>query len=197
MWILALTLGCTSIISKLSYVYPHMKFYAFEANPDTAQHLRESLRGRKVEVFDFALSDREGALEFVGGATSGVFGVKNHVSKFQVAGKVSVVPARTLDSVGIAGNSIVLKVDVESHEREVIEGGTGLFKDQRVKAVYLDGYSDRTLPDYLRSLGFLLFDGRTLKPATVLPEHRLLAIHRKCMDSHYDEPGLCRYCGRE
>lgn len=168
----------SSVISKLIYVYPQMNFYAFEANPDTARRLRKSLEGRNVKIYDFALSNKECELEFVQGATSGVFGAKNHASDFQVANNTQIIKAKTLDSVGIIGDSIILKIDVEGHEREVIEGATGLINDGRIKAIYLDGFNDEKLPDELKSKGFILFDGRTLKPLTVV-QPSLLAIHKR------------------
>lgn len=171
----------SSVISKLSYVYPKMNFYAVEANPDTAQRLRESLTDRNVQVYEFALSNKECSLEFVQGATSGVFGAIKYISDFQLANKTQVVKAKTLDSIGIIGNSIVLKIDVEGHEREVIEGAKDLLENERIKAIYLDGYGDPTLPDDLKSRGFVIFDGRTLKPLTVA-QQSLLAIHKKYVD---------------
>lgn len=168
----------SSVLSKLLILFPKVDFYAFEANPDTAKRLKVSLKERNVKIFDFALSSRICNLEFVGGATSGVFGVKANMSNFQIAEESTIVEAKTLDSVGINGDSIVLKIDVEGHEREVIQGGLNLFKANRIKAVYLDGHSDKTLPEFLKSTGFSLFDGRTLKP-TSAPEHSLLALHQK------------------
>lgn len=168
----------SAAISKIQYLYPNMKFYSFEPNPATAQRLRESLKNRNVEIFDFALSNREHTLEFVHGAVSGVFGVKEHISDFQISDRIQKVEARTLDSVGVVGNSIILKIDVEGHEGEVVEGASCLFDDGRIKAVYLDGYSDKELPNYLLSKGFNLFDGRTLQPS-MAAEQSLLAIHHK------------------
>jgi hypothetical protein len=47
-----------------------------------------------------------------------------------------------------------------------------------VKAVYLDGFKDRSLGQSLRDYGFDLFDGRTLAPATD-DVFGLLAFRRK------------------
>jgi len=168
----------SSILSKLNYVYPKMKFYAFEAHPETAQRLKQSLKNRNVKIFDKALSNRETELEFVEGVVSGVFGVKAHLSEAQIETSAHIVKTSRLDNQEIHGNSIVLKIDVEGHEREVLEGAEELFKANRIKALYLDGYKDKLLPDYLKSKGFLLFDGRTLKPVES-PEYSLLAILEK------------------
>ncbi|MBA7533677.1 hypothetical protein ES705_25920 [subsurface metagenome] len=169
------------VLSKLQVLFTNMEFYSFEANSDTAKRLAVSLRERNVKMYNFAISAKNGNLEFVGGATSGVFGVKENMSHFQIAEDTSIVKAKTLDSIGIKGDAIVLKIDVEGHEREVINGGSILFEANRIKAVYLDGYSDKSLPNLLKSMGFTLFDGQTLRPFS-LQEHRLLALHKKYLD---------------
>jgi hypothetical protein len=48
-----------------------------------------------------------------------------------------------------------------------------------VKAVYIDGYADPTIPDLLRALDFSLFDGRTLGADT--SDRKLLAISHRCL----------------
>ncbi|NVM20705.1 MAG: FkbM family methyltransferase [Desulfobacterales bacterium] len=168
----------SSVLSKLLILFPKVNFYAFEANPDTAKRLKVSLEERNINIFDFALSSKIGKLEFVGGAISGVFGAKANMSHFQIAEETIMVEAKTLDSIGINGDSIVLKIDVEGHEREVIQGGLNLFKANRIKAVYLDGCNDKALAEFLESMGFTLFDGQTLHPVSVA-EHSLLALHQK------------------
>lgn len=166
----------SSILSRLGRIYPQMRFYAFEANRDTSRRLRLSLKGCNVQVFDFALSNQDTELEFVEGSSSATFGFKGNMHDQQIADRTQKVQAKKLDSVGIVGNSIVMKIDVEGHERQVLEGAEGLLRANRVKAVYLDGYRDDRLPQYLASKGFLLHDGKNLNPHGY--EYHLLAIHR-------------------
>ncbi len=170
----------SSIIGRVERVFPHTKFYAFEPNLDTVRRLRESLKGRNVHIFDCALSNQDGQLEFCEAAGSSSFGVKHISNRFQIQSRMQRVKVGMLDDMGISGNSIVLKIDVESHEREVIEGATRLLASGRVKAVYVDGYDDKSLPRLLREMNFELFDGRTLEPG--VPEYSLLALHRKHLD---------------
>jgi hypothetical protein len=66
-----------------------------------------------------------------------------------------------------------MKIDVENHERQVLEGATGLFDAGRVKAVYLDGYADPGVPHFLVERGFALYDGLSLAPG---PATTLLAV---------------------
>lgn len=185
----------SSVLARVRRVYPHLKLYAFEPNPDTVARLRDTLKGKDVEIFDCALSNHDGELEFCAGAGSCSFGVKHLSNPFQIHGPTQRINARRLDSVGIAGDSIVLKIDVEGHEREVVEGAAGLFAAERVKAVYMDGYEDKSLPQCLREMRFEFFDGRTLLPG--VSDYSLLAIHCKHLDrwAHLGRkrPGVASY----
>ena len=67
---------------------------------------------------------------------------------------------------------------MEEHEWPVLEGAAGLFEKERVKVVYLDGYSDERIPDRLRQWGFTLFDGRTLTRCGAETPRSLLGIHQ-------------------
>ena len=53
------------------------------------------------------------------------------------------VPLRSLvkvvDSCGLNGNRLFLKIDVEGHELEVLQGAEELFETERVLAVLIDG----------------------------------------------------------
>jgi len=173
-----------SIVSRAGFVFPGMKFYAIEPNPDTLCRLRETLRDRNVKIYDCALSNREGELEFCEGAGSAVFGVKCQESRLQIKNRTLRIKAVTLDSLPIEGDSIVLKIDVENHELEVLEGGRKLLMSGRAKAVYLDGYADRAIPGFLRRQGFELFDGHTLRKCE--PVFSLLAIHRQHLERWAD-----------
>lgn len=163
----------SATLVKISQLHPGVRFYAFEANVDTAKRLRESLAATPVTVFDVALSNRKTTLEFSEGATSGVFGVRNQGS-FQLQSTARRVDSVRLDTVDLAGDSLILKIDVEGHELEVLEGASGLFHAGRIKAVYLDGYRGDHALNYLGERGFMFYDGRTLKPG--IAEFHLLAL---------------------
>lgn len=166
-----------SILSRACSAFPEMKVYAFEPNPDTVKRLRVSLVGTNVQIFGCALSDREGELEFCEGAGSATFGVQQEGNSQQIKSQLVRIRAVTLDSVRIEGDSIVLKIDVENHEAEVLRGARQLLNSGRVKAVYIDSFADRTIPAALRTMGFQLFDGHTLKCSESTSS--LLAIHDK------------------
>jgi len=180
----------SSVMVRVKHAFPHIKFYAFEPNPDTVKRLRETLKDGNVEILDYALSNQNGEREFCEASGSGSFGVKHASYPFQIHSRTRPVKTRTLDSLDISGGSIVLKIDVECHEREVIEGAAGLLASGRVKAVYVDGYSDKSLPGLLQRMDFRLFDGRTLEPG--IPKYSLLALHRKRLEQWAQAPGESR-----
>ena len=103
-------------------------------------------------------------MEFVGGAVSHVFTSVDHANQYNIRSEQTTVPCRRLDEMGMIGDSLVLKIDVEGQEREVLDGAKKLFEEGRVKAVYLDGFKDATISDLLRGYGFILLDGHTLEP---------------------------------
>ena len=169
-----------AVLARAEHMFPHIKFYAFERNPQTVRRLRRTLKGRNVEIFHCALSDRERELEMCEGAGSWTFGVKDPSNPAQIQQRSVRIRARRLDGIPIAGDSVVLKIDVENHEREVIDGATRLLASGRIKAVYLDGYSDKSLPHLLQQMDFKLFDGRTLVPG--MPGYSLLGLHHKHLE---------------
>jgi FkbM family methyltransferase len=162
----------SAALARVAHLYPKVRFYAFEANPSTSVRLRSTLLGMPVTVHEVALSDRNATLEFSEGASSLSFGVRNQ-GTFQFNETSRKVEAVRLDEVDIAGDSLILKIDVEGHEREVLEGASGLFDARRIKAVYLDHYRDDGIVDFLHERGFTLYDGRTLEPGVT---DQLLAL---------------------
>jgi FkbM family methyltransferase len=163
----------SSTLARFRQLQPAVRFYAFEANPNTVGRLRQSVPAGEVDVFALAVSDQNRMLTFVSGSTSLTFGVAESGGALQFRGRTVDVAARRLDEMDIEGRSLVLKIDVESHERQVLEGATGLFEAGRVKAVFLDDYADPAVPQFLTQRGFALFDGRSLSPG---PASTLLAI---------------------
>jgi hypothetical protein len=60
----------------------------------------------------------------------------------------------------------MLKIDVEGHELEVLEGSAGLFSAGRIAVVYCDGYDQGKVPAFLSQYGFSLLDVETLQVAS-------------------------------
>ncbi|HET9418029.1 MAG TPA: FkbM family methyltransferase, partial [Chthoniobacterales bacterium] len=156
----------------LRNISPDTNYVAIEPNRQTAERLRDSV-GESVQVLNIAMSDRSGELGFTSGVTSGVF----RVSAREAAEMK--VHCERLDALSLPQTDLVVKIDVEGHELPVLRGAARLFEEQRVKVIYLDGYSDGAIPDFLRERDFALYHGRTLVPCgPEAPRDSLLAIHR-------------------
>jgi FkbM family methyltransferase len=100
------------------------RIVAYEANKAAATEMRANLRlnGISAMVREAAVSDRAGELEF--GVVSRLAGNNGAVRTSSAAFRhTTVVPAVTLDEdlPGFSG-PIAMKIDVEGHERAVLEG---------------------------------------------------------------------------
>jgi FkbM family methyltransferase len=164
-----------ALLQKFRKLGP-MPFYAFEPNPDTYLRLVETLRGCDVETHDCALSDGEGHLDFVSGAVSHMFATLDNRSGYSLGTKPVRVACRRLDSFPIKGSRIAIKVDVEGHEWNVIQGASKLFDEDRVYLCYVDGFKEPRIVEYLQTRGFRLFDGRTLQAWPEGGGYSLLAV---------------------
>lgn len=165
---------CT--LARRHYLSRDVRFYAFEPNPDTFQRLVESARDLDVTLRQVAVSDRAGELQFLTGAVSHVFAEATNRSEYHFKNQAPVVVrAQRLDESDIAGDSVIVKIDVEGQELKVLNGATALFDQDRIKAIYLDGYKDEAVVKFLADRDFSFFDGRTLRPV-LPPVFSLLAV---------------------
>jgi FkbM family methyltransferase len=149
---------------------------ALEPHPDTFARLS----ARPVEGVAFvnlAASDQAQTLTFVDGAVSHVFTTADKANKYSIASEVFQVRTQRLDSMRFPTDSLVVKIDVEGQESRVLHGAAGLFDRAQVRAVYLDGYEDASIHEFLLERGFTLYEGRTLAPVT-RKVFSLLAIRR-------------------
>jgi FkbM family methyltransferase len=162
----------SSALSRFRNIFPQMAYVAIEPHPRTAQRLRSSV-GAAVTVLNIGISDHKTKLGFASGVTSGVFKVTAPDTA------ETEIDCERLDALPLSPTDLVVKIDVEEHESAVLRGATGLFESERVKVIYIDGYSDHAIPEFLRARDFTLFDGRTLVPCGAdAPRHSLLGIHR-------------------
>lgn len=155
-----------STFSRFQKLYPGLHIYAFEANPDTFARLKKTVEGTAIHAYNNAASNTETELEFVQGVVSHVFAEKSYANKYHLKNAKTVkVWSKRLDEVDFKGDSIILKIDVEGHEYEVLEGARKFFESNRIRVVYIDGYQkkDKVLP-FLQGFDFSLFDGKTLEP---------------------------------
>jgi FkbM family methyltransferase len=162
----------SSILSRLRNVFQKTNYLAIEPHPDTAQRLRYSV-GADVTVLNIGISERATELGFTSGVTSGVFKITTPESA------ETKIHCERLDALLLPQTDLVVKIDVEGHELPVLRGAAGLFEKQRIKVIYIDGYSDDAIPVLLRQCGFTLFDGRTLARCDAeAPHHSLLGVHQ-------------------
>jgi FkbM family methyltransferase len=170
----------TAAMLPLRKVLPNLKFYAYEANPSTFFRLGQTLAGSGATTENIALSNREGVLSMASGAASGVFGVPG--GDFQIEGEVVKVPCRRLDSYEIEGSRLFLKVDVEGHELEVLEGASAFFEDQRVFGVFIDGATrEEECLNLLAKYGFAFFNVPDLEQFET-GDFRILALKSSLLD---------------
>lgn len=108
-------------LARFNRILPNTRFYAFEANPDTFSRLSSHTNELGIEAFNIALSDHEGTLEFIGGAVSHVFTTLENANDYSISGSLVSIPCRRLDQMGIQGDSLILKIDVEGQEKKVLE----------------------------------------------------------------------------
>ena len=96
--------------------------HAFEPHPSNFELLQKNLTGQKCQLYNFALSNFEGELPLYNIVQDnfGSFTLHNYNNglNFKV---LDSVPLRTLDSFNL-NNITLIKIDVENHENEVLEG---------------------------------------------------------------------------
>ncbi|MGX1501362.1 FkbM family methyltransferase [Labrenzia sp. MBR-25] len=110
-----------------------VSIYAFEASPETFAHLKDNVAlnflSDRIECHDTAVSSSSGDLEFQ--VESALSGINNVVSTSIHAshhyGETVKVKACKLDQLhSYSGQRLCLKIDVEGHEIEVVNGAKSL-----------------------------------------------------------------------
>jgi len=126
--------------------------------------LEQSCKKHSIPCHNVVLSDKEGQLDFYEGAVSQVFTTVENASGNSIKDKIITVKAQRLDSFHFDSNSLVIKIDVEGQDFNVVKGFSKFLENNLVRLIYIDGYSDEALLDYLKNFGFTFYDCRTLKP---------------------------------
>ncbi len=175
--------SCT--LARLKRLKPRLKFYAFEANPDTYARLESNAQLFGIDTANLAISDHDGTLEFVSGAVSHVFTSVEHANVYSIMSERQFVECKRLESIPLEGATLVIKIDVEGQELEVLKGAESLLRNGRVKAIYLDGYTKPAVLDFLRRHDLTIYDGRTLAPYDGA-SHSVLAVNSAALPT---QPG--------
>mgnify|MGYP006283206461 CR=1 FL=1 len=155
----------THAAARLSHLYKQFQIISIEAHPDTFSRL-SSRQYEHVKYLNLAMSDSAGELEFIDGAVSHVFTALDKQNCYNIAGETIMVQAKRLDDLESNSNSVVLKIDVEGQELRVLQGASQMLTKGSIRAIYLDGYDDASVNEFLIGYGFRLYEGRSLKPAT-------------------------------
>jgi hypothetical protein len=79
-------------------------------------HLVSNAEVADIDGANPAISDRDDSLEFVAGGVSHDFTTVDNGSEYSLAEQGVAAPCKRLDQLNLSGDSIILKIDVESQE---------------------------------------------------------------------------------
>lgn len=160
-------IGIFSIMmASFRKLIPGFGVTAFEVHPATFARLQQNAEKYGFTAHNVGLSSTATTRSFVEGAVSHVTCMSEDSNRYIIAGRGFEARCERLDSFEFPGR-LAMKIDVEGHEYDVLEGAEALFAEGRVKVVYVDGYGDDTrVPEFLTRHGFSLYDCLTLEPAT-------------------------------
>ena len=165
---------------EVSKVCPHRKILAFEPDPENIKLLRKTLSSanlQNLEIHKCALSNQDGEISFfqdkLTSATGCVAGKdKPWIEQYlnSTASEIR-VKTNTLDSlVSDENNPSLIKIDVEGHEVEVLEGGRNtLIKIKPLLVIESFPPKQLTILSILQELGYKLIDAdhyASIKPNT-------------------------------
>lgn len=117
----------------------------FEPLPSNVNTLLRNLELNKFEeraiVFQVAISKGQGFMELQTpslGSGEGFARISDDELKRPEAHFSWMVPTYRLDSMDLQGEQLIVKIDVEGHELEVVEGMSGLLESGRIVAILLE-----------------------------------------------------------
>jgi FkbM family methyltransferase len=165
------------------------RVYAFECSPKSFNYLCANIALQnldyKVDKFNVALSNETGTARFfirdpLDGGSNGITQYRDDVA----LGRASVeVPTRTLDSFGLK-NVGFLKIDVENHEKEVLEGAVQTLQENGYPPFLFeswrpDGNEQELSKEQVRKELFLFIEslGYRIQPLDNWMEGEYLATH--------------------
>lgn len=137
-------IGYTTCIAHISGAH---RVFSFECAPNSYKKLQQtvSLNAYKgIETIEMGLSDKSDEMVFqsVAGNVGASYIKETHIgwtaSKVEQAGKVSVSAFDSLDIDYSGARKIILKLDVEGHELQVLEGMTTLLSDPGLTTIVIE-----------------------------------------------------------
>lgn len=139
-----------SVGQVLSYEPDHSAYTELNTN------IRLNSCESKVQTFNTAVSDKDGGVEFgVFSEMSGVNGVvSTSIHDRELFDETADVESIKLDSMGhLVGKVLGIKIDVEGHELEVIEGALRLLKSSP-SIIQIENFGNKKISCILSELGF-------------------------------------------
>ena len=174
---------------EVSKICPHRKILAFEPDPENIkllQKIHSAANLQNLEICKFALSNQKGEVLFFQDSLTSATGCvagndKPWIEQYlnSTANEIK-VKTKTLDSVvSDENNPSLIKIDVEGHEVEVLEGGRNtLTKIKPLLIVESFPPKQHTVLSILQELGYKSIDAdhhASIKPNTT----NLFAWHPK------------------
>ena len=156
----------------LNMSHKAQRVYSFECSPKSFNYLCANIAlqdmNYSVTKYNVALSNKEGVANYY--IRDKLDGGSNGISKFNLDEKNNTpyieVPTKTLDSFGLK-NIGFIKIDVEGHEKEVLEGSLNTLKENDYPPFIFESWSpnnlDNSIPkteireelfSYIKSIGY-------------------------------------------
>ena len=178
----------SSVIARVARLHsPNYSVHAFEVDPATFRRLSVNAERNGFVATNVGIAAEKSVTKFVRGAVSHVTTLGDKPNAYSIAGETFEARCAPLSEFDIAGNSLIIKIDVEGQELSVLEGCEPLFQSERVLAVYIDGYDDDRVLPLLTKYGFQFRDGRSLEPSDGR-HFSLLAVHAS--SNHFNNAAL-------
>ncbi len=144
-----------AIGNKFKKFAEFLTIYAFEPDPENFSLLKENVRLnnlKNMKVFNFALSNKRGSKQFY------YFAPQNMIVSYPTSEKI-IVKTEKLDSFmsqvrNLESHDIFIKLDVEGHETEVLNGGLKFINGSRTTTLLVEdsfGVKTNSLVHYLKN----------------------------------------------
>lgn len=161
--------------------------YAFECSPKSFNYLCANIAlqdlNYSIDKYNMALSNKEGSAKYY--IRDPLDGGGNGIEKFNSDANIPSVevPTRTLDSFGLK-NIGFIKIDVEGHEKEVLEGAVNTLRENNYPPFTFESWTPNSADDHniprtrLRNELFSFIEslGYKIHPVAGWPE-QFLAVH--------------------